>query len=109
MMAEKTTWGATYPDCTAITRTDFVESIFAEQVQEGPVGLQETTLVFINGHLLQNPLVHQSSTFDAVPKPVLDLDLPHQDGLDAPLQSVQDGGDLVGLKKTSRETSWVIH
>ena len=75
----------TYPDSAAVSRAHFVESVLAEQIQKGTVSLQKTALILINGHLFQDPFVHQGCTFDAVPKPVLDLNLSHQNSLYTPL------------------------
>lgn len=75
----------TYPDGATVSRSHFVESVFAEQVQEGAICLEEAALIIINGHLFQDPLVHQGRTFDAISKPILDLDLSHQNSLYAPL------------------------
>ncbi|TNN41876.1 hypothetical protein EYF80_047943 [Liparis tanakae] len=89
--------GATYPDGAAVPGAHFVEPVLAEQVQEGAVGLQEAALVLVDGRLLQDPLVHEGGALDAVPEPVLDLDLSHQDRLHAPLQGVEYGGHLAWL------------
>lgn len=48
----------TYPDSAAVARTHFVETIFAQQIQEGPISLQKAVFILINGHLLEDPLVH---------------------------------------------------
>lgn len=85
----------TYPDGATVSRSNLVEPILAEQIQKGTVGLKKTALIFINGHLFQDPFVHQSSTFDAISEPILDLNLAHQDSLYTPLQCIQYGGDLV--------------
>lgn len=84
----------THPDSSTVSGAHFVKAVLAQQIEEGAVRLQEAALVVIDGHLFEDPLVHQGRAFDPVPKPVLDLDLPHQDGLDAPLQCVQDGWNL---------------
>lgn len=84
----------THPDSSAVPGAHFVQAVLAEQIEEGAVRLQEAALVVVDGHLFEDPLVHQGRAFDPVPEPVLDLDLPHQDGLDAPLQCVQDGWNL---------------
>lgn len=84
----------THPDSSTVSGAHFVKAVLAQQIEEGAVRLQEAALVVIDGHLFEDPLVHQGRAFDPVPEPVLDLDLPHQDGLDAPLQCVQDGWNL---------------
>lgn len=84
----------THPDSPTVSGAHFVQAVLAQQIEEGAVRLQEAALVIVDGHLLEDPLVHQGRAFDPVAEPVLDLDLPHQDGLDAPLQRVQDGWNL---------------
>lgn len=88
-----------YPDGAAVPWAYFVEAILAKQIEEGSISLQQAVLVFINAHLLQNPLVHQRCSLDAIPKPVLDLDLPNKHCLHASLKSIQDSWNLYQKKK----------
>ena len=83
-----------YPNGAAVSGPHFVEAVLAEHVEEGAVRLQQAALVLLHGHLLQDPLVHQRRPLDAVPEPVLDLDLPHQHCLHTSLEGVEDGGHL---------------
>lgn len=87
----------THPDSSTVSGAHFVQPVLAQQIEEGAVRLQEAALVVVDGHLFEDPLVHQGRAFDPVPEPVLDLDLPHQDGLDAPLQCIQDGWNLAKM------------
>ena len=83
-----------YPHGATISRPQLEEPILAEQVEKRAVGLQQAALVLIDAQLPQHPLVHEGRVLNAVPKPVLDLDLAHQHRLHAPLERIEDGWHL---------------